>query len=111
MAKRADITEDKILSDYEGALVLAKKQQKPNSIVNAATAQAKLVGLLRDRVESGGVGDFDKMESVSEVLEAVRSQSGPEAALALAKAFGIVATPEQESGVGLCEQQLPAMRR
>ena len=29
MAKRADITEDKILSDYEEALRLAKAQQKP----------------------------------------------------------------------------------
>src|SRR6188508_220773 len=42
MAKRAEITEDKILTDYEDALKLAKAQEKPDSIVNVATAQAKL---------------------------------------------------------------------
>ena len=40
MAKRADITEDKILADYQDALDLAKAQEKADSIVNAATAQA-----------------------------------------------------------------------
>ena len=87
--KRADITIDKILSDYQYALEMAKEQAKPNDITNAATAQAKLVGLLRERVEAGNVGDFDGMESISEILEAVNSQAGPEAALALAKAFGL----------------------
>jgi hypothetical protein len=89
MAKRADITEDKILTDYQEALALAKKQEKPDSMVNAATAQAKLVGLLRDRVETGNAGDFDNMESISEILEAVAAQVSPEAALALSKAFGL----------------------
>jgi hypothetical protein len=89
MAKRADITEDKILTDYQEALVLAKKQEKPDSMVNAATAQAKLVGLLRDRIETGSAGDFDNMDSVSEVLEAVAAEVSPEAALALSKAFGL----------------------
>jgi hypothetical protein len=93
MAKRADITEDKILTDYQEALALAKKQQKPDSMVNAATAQAKLVGLLRDRVETGNAGDVDNMESVSEILEAVAAQAGPEAALALSKAFGLDKSP------------------
>ena len=68
MAKRADITEDKILTDYQVALDLAKIQEKPDSVVNAATAQAKLVGLLRDRTEVGKPGDFEQAESISEVL-------------------------------------------
>ena len=89
MAKRADITEDKILTDYQEALALAKEQQKPDSMVNAATAQAKLVGLLRDRVETGSAGDFDKMESIEEILQAVEASAGPEAAAALTKAFGL----------------------
>jgi hypothetical protein len=89
MAKRADITMDKILSDYQEALNLAKVQEKPEAIVNAATAQAKLVGLLRDRVETGQVGEFGDMESINEVIEAVRDQVSPEAANALAIAFGL----------------------
>lgn len=90
MAKRADITVDKILSDYEQALQLAKAQEKPNEIVNAATAQAKLVGLLRERVETGSPGDFAAMDNISDVLEAVAEQVGPEVALALSKAFGLL---------------------
>ena len=93
MAKRADITEEKILTDYQEALQLAKAQQKPDAIVNAATAQAKLVGLLKDRIETKNVDDFDSMESISEILQAVEKQAGPEAALALSKAFGLAQSP------------------
>jgi hypothetical protein len=99
MAKRADITVDKILGDYQQALEMAKEQQKPNDIVNAATAQAKLVGLLRDRIETGSPGDFANMDNISEILEAVAEQAGPEVALALSKAFNLTETqpePPQE---------------
>ena len=89
MAKKADITIDKILTDYQQALALAKEQGRPDSIVNAATAQAKLVGLLRDRTEVGAPGDFEDMDNISDVLQAVADQAGPDAALALANAFGI----------------------
>ncbi len=89
MAKRADITIDKILTDYQLALNLAKSQEKPADIVNAATAQAKLVGLLRDRVEHGEVGDFGDMENIQEILEAVASEKGVDAAIALAASFGV----------------------
>lgn len=102
MAKRSDITLDKILGDYEYALQLAKENGKPDSIVNAATAQAKLVGLLRERQEIGRPGDFEAMENVSEVLEAVSKEAGPAAALALAQAMGISVTaivPEGEPEV------------
>ncbi len=94
MARRADITEDKILTDYQIALELAKEQAKPDSIINAATAQAKLVGLLRDRSEVGKPGDFERLESVSEVLAKVSEEVGPEAALALSKAMGLAKNPK-----------------
>lgn len=89
MAKRADITEDKILTNYEEALVLAKKQEKPDSMVNAATAQAKLVGLLKDRIETKNVDEFENANTVSEILQLVTDRVGPEAALALSRAFGL----------------------
>jgi hypothetical protein len=96
MAKRADITEDKILTDYQIALEIAKEQAKPDSIVNAATAQAKLVGLLRDRIESGNVGEFDALDNVSDILEKVAKEAGPAAALAMAKAFGVATADEPD---------------
>ncbi len=61
MAKRADITEDKILTDYQWAINQAKQDAKPDSVTAAATAQAKLVGLLRDRTEVGKPGDFEQL--------------------------------------------------
>jgi Terminase small subunit len=114
MAKRADITADKILTDYQVALELAKQQAKPDSIVNAATAQAKLVGLLRERVETGETGDFDKMDNVSDILEAVAKEAGPEVASALSKAFGISAEQamtEPVSGADTVRQRLRGERR
>ena len=90
MAKRADITEDKILTDYQRAM--SREDAKPADIIAAATAQAKLVGLLRERIETGKPGDFENMENISDVIEAVRSQAGDDAANALMKAFGLEQT-------------------
>jgi Terminase small subunit len=94
MAKRADITEDKILTDYQEALILAKKQQKPDSMVNAATAQAKLVGLLKNRIETKSVNEFENLESVDDILQKVADEAGPEAAAALSRAFGLDKSPK-----------------
>ena len=88
MMKKADITLDKLLTDIQDAIGMAKAQAKPNDLVNAAMAQGKLVGLLRDRVETGQPGDFDGLENISDILEKVAADVGPEAALQLAKAFG-----------------------
>ena len=98
MAKRADITEDKILTDYQFAIDHAKGERdeagnvispvKPADIIAGATAQAKLVGLLKDRIETRNVDNFGEMDTVEEVLQAVAERAGPEVALALAKAVG-----------------------
>jgi phage terminase small subunit len=114
MAKRADVTLDKILTDCRHALELAKAQGKPNDIVNAAMSQAKLVGLLRDRVEAGKVGEFDASDSVSEILDKVAKEVSPEVASALCKAFGISAEqaiPEPVSGAEAVRQRLRGVRR
>lgn len=89
MAKKADITMDKVLTDLQEALTMARLHAKPSDMISASMAQAKLVGLLRDRVETGAVGDFDGIEDISEILEKVAKEEGPEAALALSKAFGL----------------------
>lgn len=100
--KKADISIDKILTDYQYALDRAKVQDKPGEMVSAATAQAKLVGLLRDRVETGAVGDFGDVQSVADILEIVGKEAGPEAALALANMFGVKpekATSEADAAI------------
>ena len=88
MAKRSDITIEKILTDYEQALQFARQQEKAGDMVSAATAQAKLVGLLRDRVEQGNPGDFDHLDDISAIVEKVAAEAGPEAAQALMRALG-----------------------
>lgn len=98
MAKRSDITIEKILTDYQDALTLAKEQSRPADIVNAATAQAKLVGLLRDRVETGQPGEFDHLDSVSDIIEKVAAEVGSEAAKALMKVLGYSDQGTSESG-------------
>ena len=87
--KKSDITVDKVLADYQYALEIAKQQGNSPAIVNAAQAQAKLVGLLRERVETGGVGDFGDTNSIEGILEIVSKEAGPEAAMALASMFGL----------------------
>jgi hypothetical protein len=89
MAKKADITVDKILTDYQEALNLAKAQAKPADIVNAASAQAKLVGLLRDRQEVGAPGSFDQAQSLEDIVAAAEAEGGQEVGDALRKAFGL----------------------
>ena len=94
MLNRMDITEERILTQYQDAYDLAAQQGKSADMISASTAQAKLVGLLRDRIEAGAPGDFDKLENVSDVLAAVEKQAGPEAALMLAKVLGL--SPPEE---------------
>ena len=65
-------------------------------MVSAATAQAKLVGLLRDRVETGQAGDFDQLDTLSAIVEKVAEEVGPEAAQALMVALGH--KPDKEEG-------------
>ena len=87
--KKSDISIDKVLSDYQYAIDLAKGQQKASEMIAGATAQAKLVGLLRDRVETGAVGEFGDTNSISDILELVAKEAGPEAAMTLAAMFGL----------------------
>jgi hypothetical protein len=90
--KRADITIDKILNDYQEALNMARAKDEAHNMVNAATAQAKLVGLLRDRVETGNAGDFENMDSIAEILAKVAETEGPGAAIALSNALKVAPT-------------------
>lgn len=102
--KKSDITIERILTDYERAKQMAIEQEKPADLVNAATAQAKLVGLLKDRVEQTNI-NFDTMDDPSEIIAAVAKEAGDEVASALAKALGII--PADEPNVEALEASKP----
>jgi hypothetical protein len=87
--KKSDITVDKVLSDLQWSIDRGKADGKPSDVIAGANAQAKLVGLLRERVETGMVGDFGDTNSIADVLELVAKEAGPEAAMTLAAMFGL----------------------
>lgn len=59
--KRADITEDTIATKLEEAFQVAKGEHQGAAMVSAATAMAKLAGLMIDRKEIGDPYDFSRM--------------------------------------------------
>jgi hypothetical protein len=98
LIRKADITVESILTEYEEARILATSQAKPEAMLSASEKKAKLVGLLIDRRESGNAGDFENLTDIPAILEKVRQEAGLEAAIALAKAFGIEdETPREPS--------------
>ena len=86
--KRSDITIDRILTDYQEALDLAKAQQRPGDIINAATAQAKLVGLFRDRGEN--TPSINETDNIVQILQKVRDECGSEGMQRFASAVGLI---------------------
>ena len=108
LQKKADITLEKILTDYQYAIDGAKQDNKYDTIVSAATAQAKLVGLLKDRIVNEP-SEIESMENISDILERVGQEAGAETALALAKAFGIEAPMPAESTKSDPQAALPDM--
>ncbi len=95
--KKSDISIDKVLTDLQWAIDSGKAQGKPSDVIAGSNAQAKLVGLLRDRVETGAVGEFGDVNSISDVLELVAKEAGPEAAMTLAAMFGLKVPDSQAS--------------
>lgn len=87
--KKSDISLDKCLTDLQVSWDMSKGQGKAGDMIAATMAQAKLVGLLRDRIETGTVGEFGDTNSISDILELVAKEAGPEAAMTLAAMFGL----------------------
>lgn len=90
IVKRSEITEERILGKYEEAFEMAQEQGKTGDMISAASAQAKLVGLLRDRLEAGSPGDFERMENASDVLAALADRVGPDVAQKIGEALGLI---------------------
>jgi hypothetical protein len=94
--RKADITFEKILTDYQDALEMARADNDPGNIIAAAKEQAKLVGLLIDRKEVGSAGDFENMENISDILAAIEREAGKTVADALAGTFKLLPAPEAQ---------------
>lgn len=88
MLKRSDITMEKLISDAEEARKLALRIDQPSAATGATTLQAKLVGLLVERKEQGQPGDFAGLSTPEQVMDAIRTELGEGAALALQAILG-----------------------
>lgn len=60
-AERAVLTAQTILDELEQARLLALSLEQPAAMVAASLGRAKVGGLIIDRRENGGPGDFSKM--------------------------------------------------
>lgn len=109
ITRRSDISLEKVLNDYQQALEMAKDLKKPGDMVAAAREQARIVGLLVERQEIGRAGDFEKMENISEIIEAVKNDVGEEAAQKLIDVFDLLPKSEPAKGASVPDSSTEAL--
>lgn len=76
------VTVESLIAELETTIGDARAAKQHTVVVNALALSAKLVGLLRDRVEVGGVGEFDAYDTVEGVVGAFMADRPPTEALA-----------------------------
>jgi hypothetical protein len=83
VAKETQVTLASILVQTMQTIAAASAAGQHGAALQGLTLQAKLLGLLRDKVEVGGPGAFDGLDSPEKVMDAVRRDLGPQAAAML----------------------------
>jgi len=83
MSYKTSITLASLLDELAADRELARRVDQPSAAIQATVMQAKLVGLMVERKESGAPGDFASLGSVDEIIAKVRSDLGEQAALLL----------------------------
>jgi hypothetical protein len=68
-ARSAEITIESICAELDEANAVAKERGQASAMVSASALRAKLAGLMVEKVEVGGPGDFDGCETVEEVVD------------------------------------------
>ncbi len=76
--RKSGVTLEKVLFDAEQSRQLAMDIEQPSAAIAASTLQAKLVGLLRDRVEVGRPGEFYRCDTPDELLQHLRQKTAAE---------------------------------
>jgi phage terminase small subunit len=91
MSYKTRVTLETLVEQAEDARRLAMATEQPGAAIQATTLQAKLVGLLVERKESGQPGDFAQLETTEAILAKVRAEFGEAEAQALATILNKVA--------------------
>jgi hypothetical protein len=69
VAKKTAVTVESLLEELEQARVRADSLSQLSAAVRATAEKAKISGLLVQRVEVGGPGEFDKCQTEDQVIE------------------------------------------
>jgi|SRR5882724_1017367 len=94
MSYKTSITLQSLLEELAADRELARRVDQPSAAIQATVVQAKLVGLMVERKESGAPGDFASLGTVDEIVAKVRSELGEQAALLLQ---GALDKPDQDA--------------
>ena len=92
--RKAQVTLASILVQTAQTIEAATAAGQHGAALQGLTLQAKLLGLLRDKVEIGGPGAFDRLETMDDVMAKVRQDLGEAAYLALMAS--VESEPESE---------------
>jgi hypothetical protein len=82
MVRKTRISVESLLDELETTVNDARADGQHSVVVNALTLSAKLVGLLRDRIEVGGPGDFAGAETIDDCLQVLLADQSPSEAIA-----------------------------
>ena len=86
-AMKTRVTVETISEQLDEDRAFAKAVDQAGPALNATIAKAKLHGLIVDRKESGGPGDFASLNTADDVLALVRKELGEQAAALLVSAL------------------------
>ena len=80
--RKTRVSIESLLDELETTIADARVTKQHSVVIQALTLSAKLVGLLRERVEIGGVGEFSRCESPDDLMRTLLVDMTPAEALA-----------------------------
>lgn len=76
VAKKSEVTVESLLDELEHARQRADSLDQLSAVVKSISEKAKISGLLVQRVEVGGAGDFDDCESTEDIADKILTGPG-----------------------------------
>jgi Terminase small subunit len=74
MVRKSRVTVESLLSQLEATIAGASEAKQFGAVNGSLALIGKLTGLLREKIEVGGPGDFDRLESVDEIARKTLDQ-------------------------------------
>jgi hypothetical protein len=86
-AKKARVTAESLIEKLDVVFDGSVAEKQFSAAGRAVEVQGKLAGVMTDRIEVGGPGEFGSLQTVDEVLELIAREFGAETATAIAWTF------------------------